>query len=381
MKALSARLLLLCLALAAASPCRADLTPPPALPTAEDSSPSPARGGQAAPSKAAPTEGPGSGFPNWEAYSRSLEPLHWISKSESHTLRVLYLDDPRLPGLLDSERQALYRKVEKLLKAWFGFTVAVRETGYQPLKAYFDSAADMFERPKNATFIATQELDMSHPESKEQLEKVVANAVANLGLRTIRRYMDLPEEARKKDAVREAAGFFARRLKQLQNIRVRGGGRFYDKAYARTQSYPHWIALASELKNADFLLTNSAIVGADMTMPIYVIARGGLTTGLVTNNALSPFRAVGMVGLLPFLSDAEVFLRDRGDIPISQRLDVMATFWMHELGHYFLRYAEAYGEAGCVHVAPEGLTYYSWHKAVRAKDGRCTLKPKRVQHY
>ena len=47
-----------------------------------------------------------------------------------------------------------------------------------------------------------------------------------------------------------------------------------------------------------------------------------------------------MVGLFPFLSDAPVFLRERGRIPENELPDVIATLCMHEMGHFFLRYAE-----------------------------------------
>ena len=56
----------------------------------------------------------------------------------------------------------------------------------------------------------------------------------------------------------------------------------------------------------------------------------------------------------------------------AERLDVIATLCLHEMGHFFCRYAEHYDHPNCVHVAPTGLNYYAWHQAVRAA-GPCRL--------
>ena len=109
-------------------------------------------------------------------------------------------------------------------------------------------------------------------------------------------------------------------------------------------------------------------------MPIYVTVRGGLTTGLTDNNPRSPYQGATMVGLFPFLSDAPVFLRERGRIPAAELLDVIATFCMHEMGHLFCRYAEYSDHPHCVHVAPLGLDYYNWHRSI-VSDSRSTGYP------
>ena len=87
-----------------------------------------------------------------------------------------------------------------------------------------------------------------------------------------------------------------------------------------------------------------------------------------------------LVALFPFLSDAPVFMRERGTIPKDELLDVIATLCLHELGHFFLRYAEHYDHPHCVHVAPTGLNYYTWHQAIRT-GGPCTLPHQKVTRY
>jgi len=83
-----------------------------------------------------------------------------------------------------------------------------------------------------------------------------------------------------------------------------------------------------------------------------------------------------MVGLFPFLSDDPFFLEHRGTVEESEREDLIATFWMHELGHFFLRAEEMYGEPGCVHAAPVGLKTLQWYRAIKQGANTCTRKPK-----
>lgn len=283
---------------------------------------------------------------------------------------MLYLEDPRLPRLAPAQRPLLYTKLERLLLEWLGYTVKLREVGARDLGSEFTRYDQVFAR--SASIIRNTDLDPAGPLGAEKLRGVIARDFRNRPLATVARYLRAGTLSSQAEAVDLAQRQFISQLDELRRSPLPDGQPFFNSAQARLNSFAHWAVLMEEITEADFVLTNSMIVGADQQMPIYVIARGGLTTGLTDNNDRSPYQTATMVGLFPFLSDAPVFLRERGRIPDAEILDVIATFCLHEMGHFFCRLAEHYDHPNCVHVAPTGLNYYTWHQAVRAA-GPCRL--------
>ncbi|PCI39993.1 MAG: hypothetical protein COB53_02110 [Elusimicrobia bacterium] len=314
-------------------------------------------------------------FLTWTDYAESLPPLEALSHESTYTLRVLYLEDPRLPGPSARERKRLYRKIEILLNAWYSFKVDVKEVRKENLFERFSNDADLFETKKARDFMKANALTISGFGAKDEILKIIQEDLKRRDEKIIRRYVNLRRGATKRDALNAVYAVFEDRLSRLRNTRVGedDSETLFNKDSAITQSFPHWEIFLSELKEADFVLTNSVIAGPDADMPLYVSIRGGITNGFVTNSTHNAYHAVGVVAMFPFLSDSPFFMQERGKL--RSKMDVLATFWMHELGHFFLRMKEHYGEAGCVHVAPEGLRVYEWHRAIRKTSNRCRYLP------
>lgn len=304
--------------------------------------------------------------------------LRDLPKTRSYELRMLYLEDPRLPSLTSDQRTALYAKIEHLLATWYGYKVRVRETGQHPLAAYYAAQDTIFIQQRFR--LKTIDLDLAAATTPARLRAVIAADFAPRPLPQIERYLNAGPLSSQPQAVKIAEQQFWKKLVELRQAPLADGMPFFDPASARLNSYAHAAVLIEHLTEADFMLTNSMLLGADAEMPIYVIARGGLSTAITTNNPRSPYQAAVLAGLFPFLSDAPVFVRERGVIPKDELLDVIATLCLHELGHFFLRYAEHYDHPHCVHVAPPGLNYYTWHQAIRA-GGPCTLPHQKVTRY
>lgn len=317
----------------------------------------------------------------WEEYAASFPELRPLSHETEHTLRVLYLEDPRLPGPGKGEREKLYRKIEVLLNAWYSYKVKVKEVGAENLLERFQKDSSVFETEKAKDFLRRNRIDLGALGANDVILQTIRTDLKQREESQIRRYVTLRPGASKGDAVNAVYAVFEDRLTRLRAIRVgKDGETLHNRRWADTQSFTHWEIFLSELREADFVLTNTIIAGPDASMPLYVAVRGGITNGFVTNSAHNPYQAVGVVAMLPFLSDAPFFIKERGKL--SGELDILATFWMHELGHFFLRMKEHYGEAGCVHVAPEGLRLADWHQAIRKSSNRCrNLPEERLLHY
>ncbi len=310
--------------------------------------------------------------------ARKPPPLRLLSHDRHYELRTLYVEDPRLPRLSETQRTALYAKITRLLSDWLGYTVKLREVDARGLAAQFAKSEQIFAQRTGD--IRETDFDPFGGQGATMLGQVIARALRARPLPMIEGYLKSGPLSSQAEAVEVARARFLNRLNDLRAIPTESGQPFYDPAQSRFSSFGHWWLLMEEIQEADFVLTNSMIVGADQQMPIYVIARGGLTTGLTINNHRSPYQAATMVGLMPFLSDSPLFLRERGRIPEEERLDVIATFCLHEMGHFFGRFAEHYDHPNCAHVAPTGLNYYEWHKSVRGQ-GPCPLVHKITERF
>lgn len=310
-------------------------------------------------------------------FPQELPPLRELSREKTHELRTLFLEDPRLPTLSADQRQALYSKIEKLARDWYGFDVRLKDLGSRPLSEHFKMHEPTFRKHKEGIEAAT--IDASAPDSERQVRETISRDLEHREPAQILRYFG-GDKAPKEKLVERALKRFQTQLREMLDAPMADGKAFQLPGLGRYHSYPHWTAIQFEEAEADFLLTNTMIVGPDAGMPIYVIARGGVTTGNTNNNPHNAFQGTVMVGLFPFLSDAPYLLRERGALAEGERLDVAASFCMHELGHLLLRYAEHYDHPGCVHVAPKGLDYLAWHRDVRSK-GPCRLEHRKLERY
>jgi hypothetical protein len=297
-------------------------------------------------------------------------PLVPVARDQPLELRVLYLEDPRLPTLGVAQRRALAHKVEELLLAWFGYRARLREVGARNLAGFFAAHAAAFRR--HAALLAG-EIDSSDAASAEKMRAALPRMLAPLSLAEISERFQLGAVATRAEAVTRVAERFNARGREIRAIPVPGGGTLADPAHPELNSYLHWCALMYEQEEADLVFTNTIILGADEQMPLPVVVRGGVTTGNTNANRHNAFGAAAVVGLFPFLSDAPFWQRERGVIPDAERLDVVATMTLHELGHLLLRLGHpADHPQHCVHTPEPALRYYDWHRAIRS-GGPCRL--------
>ncbi|MCX6951059.1 MAG: hypothetical protein NTV51_02560 [Verrucomicrobia bacterium] len=304
-------------------------------------------------------------------------PLVPLPKDRPYELRVLHLVDPRLPTLTADQRRALHTRIEVLLQSWYGYTVTLREVGVRDLAANFAASEAVFARHAD---LLQLDIDPATGPGRARLRATVRAALARHPLPLIATHLQSGPLTSQAQAVELAFNRFLSRLKELQSIPVANGEPFSIPSQRRLNSYAHWCAHNYDQAEADFIFTNSMIVGADAEMPLYVIARGGVSAGNTNGNLHNAFHATGMVSLFPFLSDAPFWLRERGPLPEAERLDVVATLALHELGHFFLRLAEASDHPHCVHVAPPGFRFLEWHRAIR-EHGPCPLPHPTVTSY
>lgn len=311
----------------------------------------------------------------------SLPLLKPIPKAGLHELRVLYLEDKRVPSLDGPSRAALYKRVEALAFSWFGYHIKLREIGSRDLRAEFAKPDMPFTRPEENACIASATLAMDEKKGRFMLEELVGREYKMRGPGVFARLFPGTAGFSEEKARQAAVEIFLSRHNALAAMSTPAGPLLATAEDRRMYSFTHWASILRLTSETDFFLTNAAMVVPDDDMPIYVLARGGLTTGFVDNHPGTPYGATGIVTLLPFLGGERLFDPKAKPTSAEENLDAAATMWLHELGHFLNRYGEMYGESGCVHVASEGLDYFKWHRAIRKADNKCSRLPAVVSKF
>jgi hypothetical protein len=304
----------------------------------------------------------------YDAYLEALPELRVVPRDKPVLLSVVYVENPHLPKVDIAARQRVYAAVESLAKRVYGFDLKITELRQQTIADFFERAAPRFAEspiryPAEAFLVS-----WFAPNRDALVAETIAAALKKHAPEKLAEYLG-------KDSDPAAASrVFLQKLTSIYAERDGSGQPLLSSSNKQNEawySYGHWSTLLQGEKEFDFVLTNVGIIGADNGMPLYVIARGGVTSAFVENNAYRPCQGVGVLGMYPFLSDSPFFTAERGALTAAEKEEAIAWLWLHELGHLLLKKEENYSFVDSVHRAPPNLKYFEWVKTVRAtKDHR-----------
>ena len=305
----------------------------------------------------------------YEAYIAALPELKEVPRSEKVVLRVHYVERPQLPALNTNEREDLYRLTEDLVKKTLGYDLKIEETVVSRSKDFLKAVAPRFKTSPQRYPALAYLISFFAADRDARVLQAVTAALAKHPTERVAKYLGAHKTPE------AATQFFLERLGEIYSETDFSGKAILSAANAEEEvlySYGHWSSILQGEREADFILTNTGIIGADTGMPLYVIARGGVTSAFVENNAFRPYQGAGVIGLYPFLSDGKVFRALRGDLTFEQKLETIAWIWVHELGHLLLKKEENYTFDDSVHRTAPDLKYYDWVKRVKASRNHHT---------
>lgn len=299
----------------------------------------------------------------YDAYIAALPDLKEVPRTGKIVLRVHYVERQQLPALDTSQRENLYRLTEERVKEVLGYDLKIEETVVYRAKDFLKAVAPRFKASPQRYPALAYLVSYFAADRDARVFEAIRSALAKHPAERLRRYLgaySTPEAATQ---------FFLKRLGQIYSEPDFSGKPILSAANAGEEvlySYGHWSSILQNEREADFILTNTGIIGADTGMPLYVIARGGVTSAFVENSAHRPYQGVGVIGLYPFLSDGPFFRAERGDLTSEQKLETIAWIWVHELGHLLLKKDENYTFEDSIHRAAPDLRYYEWVRRVKA---------------
>ncbi|AFM10891.1 hypothetical protein [Turneriella parva] len=304
----------------------------------------------------------------YDAYLEALPELRVVQKNIPVQLNVAYVENPHLPTLDVAGRQRVYASVEALARRVYGFDLKITETRQQTIADFFAAVGPRFaETPIRFPSVAFL-ISWFAPNRDALVAETIAAALKKHSTEKLAEYLG-------KDTDPAAASrVFLQKLTSIYAEKNATGRPLLSATNRQEEawySFGHWSTILQGEKEFDFVLTNVGIIGADNGMPLYVIARGGVTSAFVENNAYRPYQGAGMLGAYPFLSDSPFFIAERGALTATEKEEAIAWLWLHELGHLLLKKEENYSFSDSVHRAPPNLKYHEWVKTVRAtKDHR-----------
>ena len=306
-------------------------------------------------------------------YVEGLPPLKLYDSREKFQLVVEYLEDPALPTLTPDQLSKLLERTEKYAREYLKLRVKLRFSQKRSLPEFFEARRADFDHPVLSYPVHAWYIDLADENAPERIRAAIHDAIQDRPEDVLEQYFGpIPDD--RDQYVRRIQRRFMTRLDEIYGEPDANGRPLFDARTNPTRgeqmSYAHWDTLLYQEKEVDFFLTNTALAGPDTGMPIYVINRGGITSGFVENNAHRPYQGVGLVAMYPMLSNGPAFTSIRGRWNEEEQLDAIAFMILHELGHLLQRKAENYTLEGSVHRAPVGLDYVKWVAGIKEKHNR-----------
>lgn len=287
-----------------------------------------------------------------------LKPLEPLSKNDRHVLKVGYVELVGYPVLSERERRSYEENVEAATKKFLGYEVDLIESWVQPAPAFYGNFKKELKHPAIQEFLSWDIFD-----GETQRMKTVAKRLTEKhGEERVKEYLHSAIEGSHPLAhalLNQAQELFSAFSKERSQL----GKPILDLEKPEYHSY--WIlnGIQQFVKDVDLIVVNQLICIPDDWMPLYTMARGGVTTGAVEDSHHRPLGGTAFMSLYPFLGKDAIFSK-MNPIPEGRGIEVAAAYTTHELGHLLARRVEIYDHEGCVSKAATGLNYWEWYEGV-----------------
>jgi hypothetical protein len=271
-----------------------------------------------------------------------------------------------------SEYLQLYKQIEFDVHENLGYNIQLIEQSEEDIIPFFSSLRLSYAKPAFRFLVGSNSLDLRKPDDKRQLSFLIRNEIEGQGLEIVLHY--LPANYTGIKDIENITDFLFQQFlikdQNISQILTLNNKSIRENAYKYTQQYNYWSVALMETMDADFIITNTIIAGADKSMPLYVINRGGITSAITENNIHNRFQGAVVLALFPFINNSDVIQEERGEIPKEMLFSVISMMAVHEFGHLLLRAKEYYDHPESVLNAPKNLRYYDWYQKVSLEKRR-----------
>lgn len=303
--------------------------------------------------------------------------LRDLPPGREYVITVQRVIDERLPSLSESEFQDMLDRTRTYIRDYLGYDVEFYIKGNMNLLDFMD-AMELMRSDSIMAELKKSLLNPDDPGDRERLHAYIRKLVNGTDEAILKSYVPGYEGYKNRENL--SARLYAQYVEKLGKIRSipTKKGALAERAYEDSLTYPFWEAALRQLKGAHFIFTNTIMADMELDIPIYVVLRYGVTTGMVTENRHNEFGASGVMFTMPFISRDGFFEAERAEsIPPDRLNDVIALYTTHEMGHFLNHYKDYYDHQNCIMVPANDLNYYRWFKERKAK--RCDLTHERLK--
>jgi hypothetical protein len=295
-----------------------------------------------------------------------LRPLEEIDRNKVHVLKVGYVELEGYPVLSHESRLQYENLVEQATLKYLSYKVDLQKAWVKPAPSFYESYEQHLKHPSVQEYLSWDIMDGD----LKRMKAVADRLKKKHGNEKIWEYI-LPKMSSSKDSAKALLEQSQYLFKKFSFEKGQKGKPILDRKNPIYHSFWTLNGIQVFVDDVDILVVNQLICIPDEWMPLYSMARGGVTTGAVDDNHHRPLGGTAFMSLYPFLGKDALFNK-LNPIPDDRRLEVAAVYTTHELGHLLGRRAEIYDHAGCVSKAATGLDYWKWFKGVEGKT--CSQK-------
>ncbi len=306
--------------------------------------------------------------------------LRDLPPDKEYIITVQRVLDRRLPSLTESEFQDMLDRLQGYIREYLGYRVSFFVKGNKDLLqvknefAYIRNLDSMKE-------LKTLLLDDNSAGDTQRFREYLARLIGAADESMLQSYVPGYSAFKSRDALvdflyRE----YLKKLKLINGIRTNDGTPLRSTPYADTLTYPFWDMLLREIRGVNFIFTNTVMADLELDIPIYVVLRYGITTGMVEANTSNEYGGAGVIFTYPFTAQDGFFMSEREEqIPPDKLTDVIALYAAHEFGHLLNHYKDFYSHKNCIMVPANDLNYYRWYR--ERKEKKCALPHEKLKHF
>ena len=303
--------------------------------------------------------------------------LRDLPLEREYVITVLRVIDDRLPSLSEDEFQDMLDRTRAYIREYLGYDVKFFLKANLGLLEFMRSM-EFIRSSKEMAELKKSLLDPDDPGDRERLRSSIRNLVEGTDESVLRDYIPgYGNFKSRRDLSEHLCAQYVRKLNRIRLIATKKGA-LADPPYEEALTYPFWELALRHLKGSHFIFTNTIMADMELDIPIYVVLRFGITTGMVTENRRNEFGAAGVMFTMPFISRDGFFEAEREEaIPPERLTDVIALYTVHELGHFLNHYRDYYDHRNCIMVPANDLNYYRWYR--ERKEKKCGLKHEKLK--
>ena len=284
--------------------------------------------------------------------------------SQGAELRVAYVHNPRLTGLMDDELTLILDTAREVAREHFGITVRF----HRPDKLGID---DLFQRFARGHFktLGSHVYDFKH--GRGDIARLRKSYVQTLGrhkddlqaqIDYVTPYLLNPVASRDYQGLADAlVDTHLARLSRLREERLADGSPLLNDA--PFNEYVYWASLDLIRLQYEVVITNQLIASAEyLDAEVHAAIRGGISNGVTNHNGGARYLATAVVSTYPFVGEDPTtrLLRNNEQYARRDALRYAAYMLVHELGHQLLHLGHPFGNRACVMTPPELLHFRAW---------------------